>query len=98
MMSLLDYASHVFFIPSLLVGCFFLTELVFLGEKRNLKGTLLWGGALLVVSVHDSFGWNLSWVDGFACALGWECPVVGGRDRGLLEPRCVDSGCGSRFQ
>ncbi len=43
MMSLLDYASHVFFIPSLLVGCFFLTELVFLGEKRNLKGTLLWG-------------------------------------------------------
>jgi EAL domain-containing protein (putative c-di-GMP-specific phosphodiesterase class I) len=43
MMSLLDYACHVFFVPSWLVGSFFLTALILLGEKRNLKGLLLWG-------------------------------------------------------
>ena len=43
-MSLLDYASHVFFVPSLLVGCFFVVTLVALGEKKNVKKALFWGG------------------------------------------------------
>lgn len=44
MMSLIDYASHVFFVPSLLVGSIFLAAFVALDEKKNLKGTLFWGG------------------------------------------------------
>ncbi|MBR2089765.1 MAG: GGDEF domain-containing protein [Fibrobacter sp.] len=44
MMSLFDYASHVFFFPSLLVGCFFVITLVALDEKKNMKKALFWGG------------------------------------------------------
>jgi len=42
-MNLPEYLNHVFFFPSLLVGCFFLSALCFLGDKKNFKGTLLWG-------------------------------------------------------
>jgi len=38
------YAQHVYFAPSCMVGSFFLTILVFLMEKKNLKATLIWGG------------------------------------------------------
>ena len=42
-MSLLEYANHVFFFPSLLVGGVFLATLVALGEKEKKKGVLFWG-------------------------------------------------------
>ena len=44
MINLLEYASHVFFIPSLLVGSIFLAALWVLDEKKDLKKTLFWGG------------------------------------------------------
>ena len=43
MISLQDYASHVFFIPSLLVGGVFLATLYVLGEKKKMKEILFWG-------------------------------------------------------
>lgn len=43
MMSLFDYACHVFFFPSLLASGFLLFTLVALGEKQNLKKVLFWG-------------------------------------------------------
>jgi len=42
-MSFWEYANHVFFFPSLLVGSFFLATLVVLGEKKKLKEILFWG-------------------------------------------------------
>lgn len=42
-MSLLEYADHVFFFPSLLVGGVFLATLVVLGEKKKMKEVLFWG-------------------------------------------------------
>lgn len=43
MINFLDYASHVFFFPSLLAGGFFLATLVAFDEKQNLKRVLFWG-------------------------------------------------------
>lgn len=42
-MSIFEYANHVFFFPSLLVGSVFLTTLVVLGEKKKMKEVLFWG-------------------------------------------------------
>ena len=42
-MDLLEYASHVFLAPSLLVGGFFLATLIVLGEKKKRKELLFWG-------------------------------------------------------
>lgn len=42
-MSFLEFANHVFFFPSLLVGSFFLATLVVLGEKKKMKEVLFWG-------------------------------------------------------
>ena len=42
-MNLLEYANHVFFFPSLLVGGVFLSTLVVLGEKKKMKEILFWG-------------------------------------------------------
>ena len=42
-MSLLEYANHVFFFPSLLVGGVFLSTLIVLGEKKKMKEILFWG-------------------------------------------------------
>lgn len=43
MINFLDYASHVFFFPSLLVSGFLLAMLVAFDEKQNLKRVLFWG-------------------------------------------------------
>ena len=43
-MSLIEYANHVFFFPSLLVGFFFLAALASLNERKKIKQTLFWGG------------------------------------------------------
>lgn len=43
MINFLDYASHVFFFPSLLASVFFLATLVAFDEKQNLKRVLFWG-------------------------------------------------------
>lgn len=43
MINFLDYASHVFFFPSLLASGFFLATLVAFDEKQNLKRVLFWG-------------------------------------------------------
>lgn len=43
MINFLDYASHVFFFPSLLVCGFLLAMLVAFDEKQNLKRVLFWG-------------------------------------------------------
>ena len=42
-MSIFEYANHVFFFPSLLVGSVFLATLVVLGEKKKMKEVLFWG-------------------------------------------------------
>ena len=42
-MSLLEYANHVFLVPSLLVGGCFVAALVVLGEKKHLKEVVFWG-------------------------------------------------------
>ena len=42
-MSLIEYANHVFFFPSLLVGSVYLATLVVLGEKKKMKEVLFWG-------------------------------------------------------
>ena len=42
-MSFLEFANHVYFFPSLLVGSFFLATLVVLGEKKKMKEVLFWG-------------------------------------------------------
>ena len=49
-MSLLEYANHVFFFPSLLVGGVFLATLVALGEKEKKKGVLFWGAVFSLCS------------------------------------------------
>ena len=43
MINFLDYASHVFFFPSLLASGFLLAMLVAFDEKQNLKRVLFWG-------------------------------------------------------
>jgi diguanylate cyclase (GGDEF)-like protein len=43
MINFLDYASHVFFFPSLFASAFLLFTLAALGEKQNLKKVLFWG-------------------------------------------------------
>jgi diguanylate cyclase (GGDEF)-like protein len=43
MMNWLEYANHIFFVPSLLVGGVFVASLVVLGDKKNLKEILFWG-------------------------------------------------------
>ena len=42
-MSFFEYANHVFFFPSLLVGSAFLAALAVLGEKKKMKEVLFWG-------------------------------------------------------